>query len=527
MISNPVIPGFNPDPSIVRVGEDYYLACSTFEWYPGVAIYHSKDLVNWELITFPLNEERLLDMRGVPDSCGVWAPCLSYDDGKFYLVYSNVKSFDGIWKDTPNYLTTAESIHGPWSDPVYLGSEGFDGSMFHDVDGRKWYLSMIVDHREGLFFGGIILKEYSTTFQRCIGETYKIFEGTELGKTEGPHIYMHNGWYYLLTAEGGTEYGHAVTITRSKDIKGPYKVHPKNPILTAAHNLDHPIQRSGHGDLVWDEEGECYLFFLGSRPLDGHRACVLGRETCIEKVEWGEGEDDWPTIEEGRLPKIELDIKGLTQSGNRNELINFNEEPLSIHYQSLRQAVDSSWCIWDRDNGRLLLRGRDSLSSCFDQSLLARRVQSFNIEYEVSLIFEPDHFQQMAGVVCYYNTGHHLYIHCAGEEDVDKKVIEVNAMVNFELKRLIEPIQINQSDELKIRVHWQQDKIKASYQLNDSDFLDLDFTFGAHVLSDDFVREGGQRYRPAFTGSMIGIACQDLSGEGKSAAFNYLKYTEL
>ena len=160
-IKNPILRGFNPDPSIIRVGEAYYIATSTFEWFPGVQIHRSYDLVHWELLTHPLRRISQLDMRGVPDSCGVWAPCLSYHEGTFYLVYSNVKSFDGVWKDTPNYLVTTEDIEGDWSEPIFLSASGFDGSLFHDDDGRKWFTSMLTDHRNGKFFGGIILQEYS------------------------------------------------------------------------------------------------------------------------------------------------------------------------------------------------------------------------------------------------------------------------------------------------------------------------------------------------------------------------------
>lgn len=140
----PILPGFHPDPSIVRVGNDYYIAVSTFEWYLGVQIYHSLDLVNWALVSRPLNRAALLDMTGCPDSCGIWTPCLSYADGLFYLIYTNVKRFDGNFKDWPNDLTTCATIDGEWSDPVYLNSSGFDQSLFHDDDGSKWLANMVL-----------------------------------------------------------------------------------------------------------------------------------------------------------------------------------------------------------------------------------------------------------------------------------------------------------------------------------------------------------------------------------------------
>ena len=165
------------------------------------------------MVSRVLTRKSQLDLLGVPDSCGVWAPCLSYDKGTFYLVYSNVKSFDGVWKDTPNYLVTTQDITGSWSEPIFLNSSGFDGSLFHDTNGRKWYTSMLVDHRKGKFFGGIIVQEYDEVSQRLVGESVKIFDGTELERTEGPHLYKKDDYYYLLTAEGGTEYGHAVSTS--------------------------------------------------------------------------------------------------------------------------------------------------------------------------------------------------------------------------------------------------------------------------------------------------------------------------
>ena len=194
LIQNPILKGFNPDPSIIRVKDDYYIATSTFEWFPGVQIHHSKDLQHWQLITRPLDRISQLNLIGVPDSCGVWAPCLSYDKGILYLVYSNVKSFDGVWKDTPNFLVTSNDITGNWSAPIYLNSSGFDGSLFHDDDGRKYFLSMITDQRRGRLFGGIVLQEYCNKAKKLIGKQQLIFEGSALGCTEAPHIYKRNGY---------------------------------------------------------------------------------------------------------------------------------------------------------------------------------------------------------------------------------------------------------------------------------------------------------------------------------------------
>src|SRR5580765_523395 len=319
-ITNPILRGFNPDPSIVRVGDDYYIATSTFEWYPGVQIHHSRDLVHWRLLTRPLRRANQLDMRGDPDSCGIWAPCLTHADGLYYLIYTDVKrygraSVGGIanasLRDFHNYLVTAERIDGDWSDPIHLNSSGFDPSLFHDEDGRKYLLNMLWDHRPGHNrFAGIVLQEYSVEERKLIGKRVKIFEGTPLGFTEGPHIYKREGYYYLLTAEGGTNWNHAVTLARSRNLTGPYEIHPETHIMSARNRPDAPLKRAGHGDLVEVPGGDTYLVYLVGRPLPNRGRCVLGRETAIQKMAWGE--DGWLRTEDGEgIPALETPAPGL------------------------------------------------------------------------------------------------------------------------------------------------------------------------------------------------------------------------
>ena len=241
-IVNPILPGFNPDPSICRVGDDYYIATSTFEWYPGVQIHHSTDLVNWRLVKRPLDRAAQLDMRGNPDSCGVWAPCLSYADGLFWLVYTDVKRLDGNFKDAHNYIVTAPAIEGPWSDPVYVNSSGFDPSLFHDDDGRKWFLNMQWNHfshgRRRQPEAPVLRRHPAAGIRRegeasWSGRSRTSFAAAPHGLVEAPHLYKRNGWYYLTTAEGGTGYDHAVTMARSRTIDGPYELHPHIHLITS------------------------------------------------------------------------------------------------------------------------------------------------------------------------------------------------------------------------------------------------------------------------------------------------------
>jgi xylan 1,4-beta-xylosidase len=315
--SNPILPGFNPDPSITRVGDDFYVATSTFEWFPGVRIHQSRDLATWRLVGRPLTRPSQLDMRGNPDSCGVWAPDLSYKDGRFHLLFTDVKRYgrttvDGArgasLRDFHNYWVWSDRIDGDWSDPVHLNSSGFDPALFHDDDGRSWLLNMLWDHRPNRRrFAGIVVQEIDLSTGLLLGERQRIFEGTSLGFTEGPHLYKRDGWYHLLVAEGGTERGHAVVMARSRSLTGPYEPHPDGPVLTARNRPDAPLQRTGHGDLVEGPDGATWMVYLCGRPLPASDRCVLGRETAIQRMEWGE--DGWlrradPCMGHGRAEPV-------------------------------------------------------------------------------------------------------------------------------------------------------------------------------------------------------------------------------
>ena len=335
-ITNPILPGFNPDPSIIRVGEDYYIATSTFEWYPGVQIHHSRDLANWTLVTRPLNRASQLDMRGNPDSGGVWAPCLSFADGLYWLVYTDVKRLEGNYKDTHNYLVTSPSIQGPWSDPIYLNSSGFDPSLFHDDDGRKWLLNPIWDHRQRpSFFGGILLQEYDHETGGLTGPVKNVFKGSNLGCTEAPHLYKRDGFYYLITAEGGTGYRHAITFARSKALDGPYELHPDCHVMTTKDDADAPLQRAGHGDIVETPEGDVYVVSLVGRPLPEQRRCPLGRETAIEKARWDD--DGWLRLESGSTaPRLQVPT-ALKPSDN------LKKSAIDYSFDKLTLPIDFQW----------------------------------------------------------------------------------------------------------------------------------------------------------------------------------------
>lgn len=530
-IVNPILRGFNPDPDIVRVGDDYYVVTSTFEWFPGYQIHHSRDLVNWQLIGRPLDRVSQLDMKGVPDSCGVWAPCLTHHEGVFYLLYTNVRSFDGDWKDMPNYLVTATDINGPWSEPVYLNSSGFDASLFHDDDGKSYLVNMLMDHRGGRFFGGIVLQEYDKETQRLVGKIHYIFEGTEHGRTEGPHIYKKDGYYYLLLAEGGTGFEHCMTVARSRSITGPYEVHPTNPLLTAKYTPENYLQRTGHGGFVETQNGEWYTTFLTGRPLTERGRCITGRESGIEKLEWRE--DGWPYLAcGGNVPRREVEAPDLPEHPfpQAPSRVSFDGDTLDINFQALRVPMTNDWVSLKDRSGYLRLKGRDSLSSTFEQSMVARRVQAHHTVAETCLEFSPENFQQMAGLVCYYNTVHYHYLHVSGDDFgaySGKKFLSIITCDNFNTSQPSgDLIDITGAKKIWLKADYNGAALQFYYALEEGAWQKIGPVLDGSILSDEYVEGEDERFHPCFTGAFYGLACQDLSGQRCAADFAYFDYQE-
>ncbi len=538
-VTNPVLPGFHADPSILRVGDTYYIANSTFEWYPGVEIHTSKDMVTWEKVPSPLSEKRLLDMEGALASCGIWAPCLSWSDGVFYLIYTNVRSWNaGPWKDTPNYLTTAPSIEGPWSDPVYLDSSGFDPSLFHDRDGKKWLVNMEWDWRKtGQHqFSGILLQEYSPKEQKLVGPVRKIYPGTEIGMVEGPHLYYRNGWYYIFAAEGGTSYEHAMSVGRSKDLFGPYEFHPHNPLITSYGHPEIRIQKSGHASWCDTPDGRSYLAFLCGRPLPGSLDCVLGRETSIVELEWIE---DWPYLKpepgaelfpDGAVrnwpsdsfepPVIAPEYKkaGAFPQATRSVEYAFNGKTIPLDFKNLRGERDPEAYSLARRPGWLSLRGGQSPVSHWGQTLLARRQTDFSFKAETKLEFNPENFQQLAGLCWRYDETNQYLLAVTRDEKLGK-VVKVLTMINNQFTQY-DPVVVPENVPLWLGVTVHVSDGRFRYSLDGKTWKVLRPVLSANVLSDEF---GGM----GFTGAFTGMFCVDTVNHSVFAEFERFSYSVL
>ena len=517
---------------MIRVGDDYYVAVSTFEWFPGVQIHHSKDLVNWTLVAHPLKRTSQLDMKGNPNSGGVWAPCLSYADGRFWLIYTDVKVVNGAWKDCHNYLVTCETVDGDWGEPIKMGSQGFDASLFHDTDGRKYYMSMIWDSRpRNHAFNGIMLQEYDHEQKKLVGPIKNIFQGTDLKLVEAPHIYKIDDYYYLLTAEGGTRYEHAATLARSKDVWGPYEVHPENPILTAWHDPCNYLQKCGHASFFDTPDGEWYLAHLMGRPIANPTVsiyhnrgyCPLGRETSIQKMEWRDG---WPYVVGGKqgshyveAPKNAVEHKF---APTYPEVDQFEDTKLNINFNTLRIPFTDTLGTLTENPGHLRLFGNESLTSPFTQSFVARRWQSLYFEAETAVKFNPVTFQQASGLVNYYNTENWTALQVTWHEDLGR-ILELSVMDNIDLSQPLQnKIVVPESVEyVYLRTTVEYESYYYSYSFDGTEWVRIEMPFPSIKLSDDYILGGG-----FFTGAFVGMQCEDISGQSIPADFKYFKYKE-
>lgn len=523
-VKNPVLKGFNPDPSMIYVKDTFYIATSTFEYKPGVVIHFSKDLVHWDQVGV-LEDPAQLNLTGIPASGGVWAPCLRYHEEEqlFYLLYTNFKSsYAPPFRDQDNYLITAPDIRGPWSAPVHINASGYDPAIFFDDDGKSYITNMLWDYRpvQSKRSAGIVLQEYDWKNRQMIGEPKMMFEGTEVGQTEGPSIYKKDGWYYLMTAEGGTSYEHRVTLVRSKNIWGPYELHPSKYILTS-EGTDCYLQKAGHASICQDKDGRWYIAYLCSRPLENQR-CIMGRETAVQEVEWRE--DGWLYLKNGKTcPDNEFTAYVNDSVGSLPEKLNrtytFENSEFLKNFMTLREPTQNGrFSLTDRP-GYLRMYGRESINSVIEQSILVHRQTAHNFEVTVEMEFEPKNFAHMAGLIYRYNESNQHYCYMTRHETKGNVVgqITIDRGQDWILPEDNYIIISGNRLWLKVIVHGSSGIFLCSE--DGENYTQVGESFDASILSDD--------YAYGFTGAMIGMACQDLQLHRHHADFKSFIYSEL
>ena len=539
MIRNPILPGFNPDPCICRKGDDYYMAVSSFEWFPGIPVYHSKDLKNWELLTHVLTNDTSVDLKKLPSAKGIWAPCLTYCEKEdlFYVVYGVMNSMNARYFDVDNFVITSKNIEGPWSEPVYIHSSGFDASILHDDDGRKYIVSLEWETREGYEKpGAICMVEYCPEKKEIIGYPKRIWSGgTNRGCIEAPHLTKRGEYYYIMCAEGGTGYGHSVTMGRSKNVWGPYEGDPTNPIVTSIpgdfyerHDPDHLkpkyynpesiLQKSGHGSYVETQLGEVYLVHLTARPFVPELRCTLGRETAIQKMIWTD--DGWlrmadgsnlakEFIEESKLPEYKL-----PQIPSFDD---FDSGELGIQYYSPRIMPTSFADVKSRP-GYVRIRGQESRCSLNKVSILARKLTSVYATITTKMEFKPEVHQHSAGLIMYYDNMNYIYLRKYYSDTLNSSAISIIHLENGEKTEFINTrVKVDDSPiYFRLKINGRSSYFEWSY--NGENYERIGKVFDTTKFSDEYCKYG------EFTGTFVGLTCADRVLHKHYADFDFFSY---
>ncbi|AYV49411.1 glycoside hydrolase 43 family protein [Caulobacter flavus] len=422
--ANPILKGFYPDPSVTRAGEDYYLVNSTFAWFPGIPVFHSKDLVNWTQIGNAIDRPGQLDFKRLAMSRAVFAPAITEHAGVFYILNTCVDCGG-------NFLVTARDPKGPWSDPVWLPQiDGIDTSLFFDDDGRGWIVNNGPPAGPSRYDGhrAISIQEYDPKAMTMVGPRSVLVDGGVDASArpiwiEGPHILKVDGRYYLTAAEGGTAEGHSQVVLRSDKVTGPYAPYAGNPILTQRdlpRDRAHPITSAGHADLVRTQSGEWWATFLAVRPY-GDDTYNTGRETFLLPVAWKDG---WPVI---LPPKTAIPLSAerpnlpagpapkVPTTGAFTVRETFDGQALGLDWMTMRIPA-GRW--WDLKDGALVLKARPDRLGGFEQpSIWARRQQHLDASAETTVRFAPKGGGDRAGIVALQNDAFFYALTVAGGED--------------------------------------------------------------------------------------------------------------
>lgn len=514
VIRNPLLRGFHPDPALCGVNGTYWLATSTFEWFPGIALHESRDLVHWRPIGSVFASARQLDLRGVPDSGGLWAPDLSWDGERFWLATALVRTRHWPMMDACCLVSHAPTPSGPWSDPAPLAWWGWDPALFHDADGQSWFLSMRLDPRPGRdHMEGIVIAPFDRAACRLAGEPRLIYAGSGAGATEGPRLYRRDGWYYLVVAEGGTKWGHRATVARSRSLFGPYESDPRGPLVSSADAPAHPLQKAGHASLVALPDGSWWLACLCARPLaDG--SCIFGRETALAPLVW---EDDWPRLAAGSpLLPLEAPAPPLPPAPWHGPADDALPGQLPPGFMCLRCAPDPSWCLWDAERRTLALRGRDPPTSCWEQSVVARRLSDLPAELSAALDFAPAQPGQMAGLLVRYDSQEQLALLLSGDGAGGRLL----RLTRLEAGQWSEPaaLAVPPAGSLRLAVRLDGDGIRWRWAAGDGPWRALDGVWPLAPFGDDY------RGQWRFTGAVVGCAAYDLHRRDRWALFRDLAW---
>lgn len=481
------------------MGRDFYLVTSSFAYFPGVPIFHSRDLVHWRPLGHCLNRASQLPLNGAASWAGIWAPTLRHRDGVFYLTTTNMT-------EGGNFIVTARAAEGPWSEPIFVAQKGIDPSLFFDDDGGA---ILMTSH------GGALQSHIDVETGRLLSEPSIVWGGTGGQHPEGPHLYLRNGFYYLLLSEGGTEYGHMITMARSKSPSGPFEPCARNPLLSH-RSLKSPIQAVGHADLVETADGEWFAVFLATRP-HGYPPCHhLGRETFLVPVTWSD--DGFPIFGyQGRVAlemETPLTLEPLVEAPARDD---FTSKTLDLSWNFLRNPNPELYSLESRPGFLRLFGSADGLDEIASPAWLGKRQRHFALRAATCLEFLPETAGEEAGLVVWMNEQHHYEIFLSRRDGVPSVV----------LRRRIGSLRHEAGRQALPRV--ETSRVILAVEADESRYA---FLYGTSESALQTLGEGETRYLSTevaggFTGVYLAVYA---SGNGapcrRPADFDWFEYRE-
>lgn len=494
---NPIISGFHPDPSICKAGNDFYLVTSSFEYFPGVPVFHSKDLVNWEQIGHCLTRKSQLDLEKCGPSGGIYAPTIRYNNGIFYMITTNVSK--------GNFIVTTKDPAGEWSDPIWLKQQGIDPSLY--FEGDKCYLTSNPGNT-------IYLSEINPLTGEQLTESRAIWSGTGGRYPEAPHIYKKDGWYYLMISEGGTEYGHKVTIARSRNIDGPYDSNPSNPILThmnvnAQHNS---IQGTGHADFVQANDGSWWMVFLAFRPQSGLHH-MLGRETFLAPVRWDK--NAWPVVNGDGTVNSDMNVTTLPLQPVKATACDndFNNSKLGFEWNYLRNPDYNNYSLADRKGFLRLKTSAVKLDDIASPTFVGRRQEHINFSATTQLKLNKSINGDESGITVFMKNDAHYDLVIRNE--MNKKFVILKYRLG-ELLHIEKKVSISE-DNVYFRVIGDKDYYSFAYSQDGETFKNLGRIDVRYISSETC---GG------FTGIFLGLFITSENKKSKAFVdfdtFNYI-----
>lgn len=496
--SNPIRTGFYPDPSIVRVDEDYYMVNSSFIFFPCIPISHSRDLVHWEIIGYAITDPEWAALDDLEGGRGYWAPDISYYKGKFYICATYRMNDTGtVYRK--QMVVSSDRPEGPYSKPVFLDEDGIDPSIFTDEDGKRY---MLLNRGARIF-------EISEDATRQIGPAKLLFYGDYKRAPEGPHLIKKDGYYYLFEAEGGTGAGHRITVSRSRTLFGIYEPCPYNPIMRQ-QDEGAPLQRCGHGKPVQTPDGRWYMVYLCGRMLEG-KYSILGRETALDPITWTS--DGWPLVNNLKGPSV-LQKKPVPDAIPQDACCRVATQEnyglgiecqanlfgtgdrFSLDWVTPRPPVKDSIRMQD---GVLFLKGsRMPLCDVGARNILLRRQTAFCFTAQTKMLMPKLSEGQEAGFICYYDEN--TWVSFAVKREKDVTVLQVHEHIGD--KDVLHGQQriVGKIETISFRVVTEGLKRTFSYCLNDGEWHEAAVLDRVYYLCDEGLKLGKR-----FTGAMLGI----------------------